>query len=314
MRNLCFVLFLFSCVALFLAASDMHAEETEKPTTTVQVSASPSTSASASAEPTHEPLPTFSPAKLELKVGEKHTYEIAWRNISAGLGTMEVAKKEKDKDGEYFAINITAESSKLVSVFYKVEDLFISRLDSKQGFSRKFERYMREGKSFRDEVVTYDYKDNLARYSSKRGRDQETREFSHPIPGKVLDPLGAVFYIRTADFRVGSTVSVPIHSNDKNWPLKLDCVGLVGLRVPGIGKFNSWKLKPTAQKDALFTAGGAMTVWVEKTTKVILRAEVDIPIGSIVIRLIRAENSPLETVNREEKRRRWIRPGTKEIP
>ena len=106
---------------------------------------------------------------------------------------------------------------------------------------------------------------------------------------------------------------MPIHSNEEPWVLKLNVVGLTGLRVQGIGKFNAYKLVPEVKEDALFAAKGAMTLWVEKTTKVILRAEVDIPIGVVAIRMIRAEKSPLESVNRKEKRRRWVRPGTKEI-
>ncbi|GAB4161111.1 MAG: hypothetical protein Kow00107_08960 [Planctomycetota bacterium] len=301
MKKISFLLVLGFCLMIAASGAMTIAENSGR-------SASPSQSPSAS------PTPKFSPAKLDLQIGEKHVYEISWKNISAGLGTMHVASKETDEDGQHYVIKITAESSKLVSLIYKVEDLFVSKLDVKKGFSKVFERHMHEGKSFREETITYDYAEKVAKYVSQKDPKQKAKEYTKPLTGYVLDPLGAVFYLRSIDIKSGDTIRIPMHSSDEDWTLKLDCVGIVGLRVPGIGKFNAWKLKPEAKNDALFTTKGAMTVWLEKTTKVVLRAEVDIPIGSIVIRLIRAENSPLETVNREEKRRRWIRPGTKEIP
>ncbi len=257
-------------------------------------------------------LPKFVPSAPALSVGEKHLYEISWKNIAAGTGEIAVVEKVKDKKS-YHIVHMTALSSKFVSVFYKVEDLFISHIDSTNGSSLRFEKQTREGKSYRDELVLYDYAAKKVRYETtkKKGSEPKVKEFE--LNGLILDPLAAILHLRSTELKVGEQVSLPIHSNEEPWVLKLNVVGLTGLRVQGIGKFNAYKLVPEVKEDALFAAKGAMTLWVEKTTKVILRAEVDIPIGVVAIRMIRAEKSPLESVNRKEKRRRWVRPGTKEI-
>ncbi len=267
-----------------------------------------------SASPTPTVLPSLPPERISLIEGEKHTYEITWKNIAAGTGTIEVVRREKGPGGPWYLLHMTAESSKLVSVFYRVKDLFVSHMDAREGFTRRFERHLREGKNFREETVIYDYKAGEIRYTTKKKPTAKVKNLTFPLKGPILDPLAAVFYVRTLDMKVGDRIRLPVHSNEEDWVLTLDVVGLVRLRMPGIGKFNAWKVKPRSKEDALFTAKGAMTVWFEKTTKVILKSEVTIPIGTVVIRMIRAENSPLERVNRRERRRRWIRPATKEMP
>ncbi|MFA4985970.1 MAG: DUF3108 domain-containing protein [Candidatus Brocadiia bacterium] len=305
MRKSTFVAVLLVC-AVVAAIGFARAEDSPKP--------SPSSSSSVTPSPTPTPLPTLSPYKLDLKPGEKHSYEITWQNISGGTGDIKVMEKVKDADSTYYLLHMSASSSPLVSVFYKVEDLFVSRVDPKTGRALRFERHIREGKTYREETVDFDYAAQKAYYVQTKNIKNPPRKMEFPLPSSVLDPLSALFYLRGVDLQPGETVRLPMHSNEEDWALNLKVSAIVGLRVTGIGKFSAYKLMPQTKEDALFMAKGAMTVWVEKTTRVILKAEVNIPIGSVVIRLVRAENSPLETVNRAEKRRRWIRPGTKDIP
>ena len=304
MKKPVFGILLLMILMVFFFQTATSAENEEK---------SPKPSASVSPKVS---LPPFSPVKHKLVVGEKHVYEISYRNIGAGTGSIEV----KDKVGKidpYYKVEMKAKSSKLVAFLYPVLDTFVSHVNMKQGYTQRFERHMREGrnaKHFRDEVIEYDYDNLKFNYTSCKKQNTEPKKFSKDGTKNVLDPLAAVMYLREMELAVNKSYALPIHSSSEDWVLKLKCTGLVGLRVPGIGKFNAYKLVPDTKEDALFTSKGVMTIWFEKNTKVILRAEVDIPIGKIVIRLITAENSPLEKVNRSEKRRRWIRPGTKDIP
>ncbi|MDZ7816793.1 MAG: DUF3108 domain-containing protein [Planctomycetota bacterium] len=307
-----------SCVLLALSYGVIIAEEdSESPAPSASESQSPSVSPSAS--PSESPkvsLPPFEPFDHELEIGEKHVYEIAYRGFAAGTGAIEVVGRGL-LPAPFYKVQMTAKSSKFVELLYPVKDTFISHIHGSKGYALQFERHMREGrnaKNFRDETIVYDYSKMKAFYNSKKDKGGKVKEYEKPLQSKVLDPLSAVMYLRALEPEVGKTYKFPMHSSDEDWVLKLKCVGLVGLRVTGVGKFNAWKLEPETKEDALFTSNGAMKMWIEKETKVVLRAEVDVPIGSIVVRMIRAENSPLEDVNRQEKRRRWIRPGTREIP
>jgi hypothetical protein len=86
---------------------------------------------------------------------------------------------------------------------------------------------------------------------------------------------------------------MPVHTARRSWPLTIKVVQREELDIPGFGKLSTLRLEPTMHFPGIFVRKGRMVIWVEEETRIPVRMNVDIPIGSITVTLSDAENAPL---------------------
>jgi hypothetical protein len=241
--------------------------------------------------------PAFKPVALDLPAGERLTFDVKWGAICAGQAVMSVRPKEQLGPGgpEVWRINCRTRSNAFVSAFYEVRDDITSLLDAKEGFARLFEMDKNEGPTHRDERVEFDYDRNQAKYlktnTRKPGDTTSTKTVS--LPGKVHDPFGCLYYMRGLDLQVGKEYQLTVNTSQKNWLLNLKVLRRESMEVEGVGRVRALVIEPEAQFDGIFVSKGKMTVWLEERTKVPLKLQAKLPIGSASAVLVKAENSPL---------------------
>jgi len=143
--------------------------------------------------------------------GERSLYEIRWGLIPAGQAEL-VVLPTADRDGApAWHFQLTIRTNDFVDVFYKVRDKIDSYAELSLQGSLLYRKSQKEGRSLREEVVSFDQVKNLALYSNHG-------EVSQPlalIPG-TIDPLTAVFFIRTQPLSENLDIVKSITDGKKN--------------------------------------------------------------------------------------------------
>jgi hypothetical protein len=91
----------------------------------------------------------------------------------------------------------------------------------------------------------------------------------------------------------GDTLRMPVHTERRVWPLSVEVVRREELDIPGFGKLTTLRLEPTMHFPGIFVRKSRMVVWVDEDTRIPVRMNVDIPIGSITVTLVDTEKAPL---------------------
>jgi hypothetical protein len=143
-----------------------------------------------------------------------------------------------------------------------------------------------------------------------------------PLSGKVLDPLSAIYYLRAIDFGENlkvreelaadaesgklsrqeydrrlkdARILLPICTERRVWDTEIVPVAREYLDLKCIGKKQACILiVPKCEFNGIFQRRGEMRIWLHEATRVLVRMEVELPIGACEIRLASHAYSPLD--------------------
>lgn len=246
------------------------------------------------------PAQSLPPANLRLKLREKLTYEIRWNGLPAGEATFEVFDRYAVAEQEVWTIRLNVRASRVVSTFYPVEINAKSGVDVAGGFSRWFEAKRREGELSADERIDFDYKAGDTHAVYKRlGTDSKWRSYKVDLPGKALDPLSALYYLRTVPLaEKNAPIYLPICADRRLHNLRLQPQGREELEISSLGAQNAkrmcWILVPECTFRGLFARRSGLQIWIDQKTHIPLKVVTEIPIGEATILLREQINSPLD--------------------
>ena len=249
--------------------------------------------------------PPFKAMPVALTEGERLVYQVKWGIVDAGKATLTVNGREPLAPGgpEVWNIDCRTRSSSFVSLFYKVRDDITTFLDVRKGCTRRFDMDKTGGSTHAVEHIDFDYDKGVADYSRTltRGGKEEVKTRAIPLPGEVHDPLSCLYYVRGMDLQVANEYPLTVNTSRKNWVLTLKVLRREELSIKDIGAFNALVVEPAAQFEGIFVRKGKMTVWLEERTKVPLKIESAVAIGSVSAVLVKAESSPLSKAAAGEK-------------
>lgn len=268
-------------------------------------------SATDSADPsTPEPLTRNPDIQMDgfFQMGERLVYMAKWSGIPGGFITSRVwpVKREYRRE-EVYLFEMQMETNDFISTFYPIQSTIRSFVDAETGHSLLFSRNVREG-TYRAHDRTrfeYDHKNELgvttpvAITSMVREAETEVRP-PRPIPGSLADPLSIAYYMRHLDVsKPGDTAEILVSDRDRVSRVTVSLLRFEQIHLRGIGTFDCFVIQPAAREhgglnDGLLKTDGAVTIWVEKNTKIPLFGEVDIPIGRATAVLVDFENTDLE--------------------
>ncbi|HYF47831.1 MAG TPA: DUF3108 domain-containing protein [Planctomycetota bacterium] len=266
-----------------------------------------------------EPAKEVAPAELKLQPsrvaleketlpGERLIYDIRVNGIPAGKAELEVRKVEKMGGEEgplVWVVDYEVRSNRAVSLYYDVKIAGRTRIDVKGGFSRSFHVKRREGEVRGEEQIGFNYEIGNMHATYERARyDKQDKEHPDgvmkqyqpiPLPGKVLDPLSALYYIRSMDIKTLIEKGLPICADRRVWNTKFK-LSPKGASFEDVGKLKNRKcvaIEPQAEFKGLFERKGKMTIWLDEATRIPLKMTVEIPIGTADVELSEFYNSPL---------------------
>jgi len=152
-----------------------------------------------------------------LPISERLVYSAKYGILPAGEIQMEI---NKGLDGHYH-IKVTQETKGLFSHIFKIQDTYLSCIDTMSLSSIKFEKHIREGHYKHDQVVLFDQEKGIAIYD-----DGDTVDI---VPG-AKDIISIIYYIRTLPLESRDKIYLNVHADKHNYtiPVDIDKVRLDG--------------------------------------------------------------------------------------
>jgi hypothetical protein len=141
------------------------------------------------------PLSAFSEEWRGITLPEETHYYITYFGILAGYSSIRIEKTQY-QGREAVKITGTVKTTKLFSLFYKVEDTMISIIDTETFQPLEHKVDYSEGGYRRKTDYVFDYRKGECR----------SEEGIIPIKDDILDPLGALFYLRVQPLEKGKVV------------------------------------------------------------------------------------------------------------
>jgi hypothetical protein len=230
--------------------------------------------------------------------GEELVYKIYYNWNFVWLPAGEVVFKVSETDTEY---QIVAKGRTYASYewFYKVNDVYRTRLDKSTLLPLVFEREIHEG-SFRwYNRIEFDQSAGSVRTLDGPNR-KEAKWGTGSISGCMHDMMSIIYQLRTVSFsqiKKGTSFPVQVYLDGKAYSLDVLFGGQsVGQSIKGLGEFNTLKFSPAVVEGHQFNEGTRIDVWVgDDVNRVPLLIESPVSVGSVkaVLKSYKGLRNPL---------------------
>lgn len=220
--------------------------------------------------------PSANQAVIPFAPGEECNFVVKFGFVKAGTATLAVQNSNRQSKEPLFRLISSAKSSRFFSTFFLVDDLVESHWSPNTLLPEFFEKRIREGKYEKDETIRFDQEAGKAHYQN--GEVSQMTPYSQ-------DVLSAFYYVRTQPLRVGSTISIPSHTDGKNYPLEVKIMRKEKIKVKA-GTYNCFVVEPLLKSAGLFKQEGRLTIWITDDARripVLMKSKV--AVGSIVAEL-----------------------------
>ncbi len=234
------------------------------------------------------PYPQRRPGVDPIWPGEKSVFSISYFGMAAGDFTLEVLPYQAINSRKVYHVRGTAVSSKVFSLFYRLNDTVETFFDFDGLFSHRFHLILDESKQTRDALELNDSERRQTFYWNRwNHRDKgykETKEFFE-IPSFPQDSLSMIYYLRSVPLPDGAVVTVPVVSEGKTWEAVLTVVRREEVRTP-LGKIMAVVVKPETKYQGVLQKRGDSFLWLtDDERRFVLRLEAKIRVGTVVAEL-----------------------------
>ena len=191
-----------------------------------------------------------------------------------------------ETDGrQAYVIQTSAFSASVIDKVFKVRDINLSWLDTKNLYSLGYSQSLREGKYRRDEWVTFDYDTNT--YTGEVTKKSGTRTFSGQLTHPVLDMLTSLYFVRGQTLQDGKDVVFDILNREEQYPLVVKVIKRETVKTPA-GKFNCVVVEPQFRGEGIFVSKGkSLQVWLtDDERKLPVKMKTEVFIGSVSAELL----------------------------
>ncbi len=227
--------------------------------------------------------------------GEYLKFEVNYGFVTAGEAVMKISDTVYANGRKCFKIEFSVDSKPFFNWIYKVQDRYLTLVDSEGLFPWRFEQHIREGGYTRDFTADFDQVMNIA----------HTSEGDHPVPPYVQDIMSAFYFTRTVDFSsftVGQKLHLRNFYKDSTYELDVKFKGRQVIEV-GAGKFSCIVVEPLAKEGGLFKSEGQVYVWLtDDERRIPVKVSTKIIIGSIDSELVGygGLNGPIKAKREQE--------------
>jgi hypothetical protein len=275
------IIIYFLLLVLSLSCAPISAQQSEKPA------------------PAEETKKQPEPQNLPFVVGEKLTYDISFKGISAGTASIHAVEKTKYNGQEVVRLLHRVQSKDWISKIYKVENSAQSYFHIQKLLPLRFDYCVRAGSNERDEYTIFDPEKKTADYYRKKKKESvfALRAEHKEIPQNTQDLLSLLYYIRQFKLERDKWISVKVCTGKKICELQFSPIKERKLEIEGVGKFTAVRVdlkwltqegKPT-EGDGLFVSKGNVELWLDKETKIPLVMYAEIPVGVVRVVLSKIE-------------------------
>lgn len=174
---------------------------------------------------------------------ERLTYQVRWLGVPVGTIAASIKGIKKIQGRDAYELEVVAKTNSFCSAIYKIDDRFVSYMDAENNHTLRHEVYRREGNYKKDAVTDFDQLNYKAHF--KNFLDNSEKDFK--IPPGVQDTLSACYYFRTLPIKIGDRIEYAVCNNESNYQLFGLIEGKEFIRIPRLGRKESFYIQPYAK-------------------------------------------------------------------
>jgi hypothetical protein len=228
--------------------------------------------------------------------GETLVYEVRWDppgwmfflpTITAGEMTVQFQNHGEHEGNPAYRITARAVSSgflpKLTGI--TVDDSFESIVEASEFCSRQMTKKLREGKRYRDIVLTFDPESGKGHYVaydvSKTPPVQLKNDEVRNVPRCVQDILSAIYVTRLRDLKLGEKYQLTLSDDGEVKQVEVSVKKKEPVEAIA-GLFPALRLETVSVFGSLFKGGGTFLVWFsDDERKLPVRFEAEVKLGKV---------------------------------
>jgi len=220
---------------------------------------------------------------VPFKVGETLTYDVSWSMyMTAGSATLAV-KERRAMSGGGAAYDLVTEGrpiglvDAIYHVYYKAESL----LDARTLQPVTATLFSEEAKRTNLRLTRFTGR-NTIEFQAEQNAPIEKRT----VPNGSMDPLSALYVIRTQTLTSGGTFAMPVVDGSDVYKTRWQVSGPESIAAAG-STTQAWKLTPTLlDEHDQPIPNMRLTLWISNDArKVPLKLQVGLPVGNFVLTL-----------------------------
>jgi len=219
------------------------------------------------------------------RAGERTLLDITYFGATAGQLELNVLPSKVISNRPSFHFRGTATSTSVFSLFYRVNDVAESFMDTEGLFSHKYSLKLDESRQQRDVLELYDTPKKKAYYWSKweqKDKAVANEKSEIDLVPFTQDGLSAFFYVRTLPLAVGKVFEFPVVNNGKLRVVRVTVLREEKLATK-IGEFSAFVLKPEVVLDGILQNSGDSYLWISNDAqRMILKMDAKIKVGSVI--------------------------------
>lgn len=193
-----------------------------------------------------------------LPEAERLVFRVKWMGIPAGVITSEITGIEEIRGRRAYRIEVTARTTGICALLYRVEDRYVSYLDAERLHTLRHEVHRREGSYEKDAVTDFDQERHQARFRSFT--DGSEKVFS--IPPDTQDTVSAAYMMRTHLLDKGQVHEIRICNSEKNYEVFFRVLSRGSLSVGGLGRREVLVIRPDGKLNGEEVREGRMSGWI----------------------------------------------------
>ncbi len=191
---------------------------------------------------------------FQFPYGQTLNYEGEWRFFTAGMATVHV-----DRLGAQNHVTVTADSTGVVALLYRVQDRFESYFDGKSLCSAKLVKHVEEGSHRRETVITYDYARGKSVLDERNLKTNQQKKVENDIPGCVTDVVSGILYVASLPLQPGGAYTFPLNDGGNTVTVQATVEGKEQVKTPA-GTFQTIRVGSEGNS-AVLRNRGRMWIW-----------------------------------------------------
>ncbi|MFA5167396.1 MAG: DUF3108 domain-containing protein [Candidatus Omnitrophota bacterium] len=216
-------------------------------------------------------------------LGEKIKFEISYLGITVGEAESVVKELVKVNGRDAYHIEINIRSRPILDWIYKVRDTHHTYIDAEHFHSVRYEKKIKEGRYWTDELMEYDQDGHVGRFYSRK--DNSRKEMF--VPKHVQDQISCCYWLRLQDVKSDSKTLIPVNADEKNWDLEAITHGVMEMKIDNVGVFQAIEVEPVILFEGFFVRRGKIHGWMsmdERRIPLVMKVKVPV-LGEVVATL-----------------------------
>lgn len=239
----------------------------------------------AKAEKKFEPFPNRWTMTPFFQVGERYLFDVTYFGATAGSLELTIEPPKNVAGRQSYHFRGQARSASVFSLFYRLNDVAESFMDTEGLFSHKFSLKLDESKQQRELLELYDQRARKVHYWSKLDhvtKGKRLDQFEIPVDAYAQDGLSAFFYVRTLPLVIGESYEFPLVTNGKQRNVRVTALRKEKIATK-IGELDAIVVKPEVVLDGVLTSHGDSFLWIsDDERRILLKIDAKIKVGKII--------------------------------